>query len=515
MALLGLLRRVGVFLFFLLLVRETAGTSADGTPTMSPTVQAAGNETLEFPSCRGDEKFDERVTDFFFREGCLLRRNSHAGDACPVDTINAFMSNFVDAVRFESIFLDVASVLLFICIGCAGGIPNPANGIAGLLLFVAWMFMLLLQWFAMFSSTLMVVFAFFSMRSQYEHCLVDMSNGYKLIGVVAGLTFPLQPVFLAKQAVMLVYFLLMIQGLKVWRAMFQGGDDMDSGSASISFWASLCSMDGALAVYLGAFLLFNGAFVVAWLLSLSVTVGLVFFIPLTLVIAAVVIAIVGLLFAFAAYVIGDADFKESIFIVRLPMESLKSMVGWIGVFNQENSGDKAGTFGNPILACIALMALSPLVVYSTWLMMFIYAGNPTHEVMDLLALEYKHCFAMFRGVRFQLPSFEFSLTNAFGALSGFADLTSFAQFDPSHFVGASLALTALNLLISLIKPLLCGLSAALGAFGMTASQAANIPLAVVAVCEVDEIEEIRKFVAKAETELAVSSAKEVELSVGA
>jgi len=286
-------------------------------------------------------------------------------------------------------------------------------------------------------------------------------------------------------------------------------------------------MDGALAVYLGAFLLFNGAFVVAWLLSLSFTVGLVFFLPLTLVIAAVVIAIVGLLFAFAAYVIGDTDFKKSIFIVRLPMESLKSMVGWIAAFNQERGTAKAFTFGFPILVCIALMSLSPLVVYSTWLMMFIYAGNPTHEVMDLLALEYKHCFAVFRGVRFQLPSFEFSLTDAFGALSGFADLTSFAMFDPSHFMDASLALTALNLLISLIKPLLCGLSAALGAFGMTASQAANIPLAVV-VCDHEKLNKIRGFVAKAETELAEAkepkkkkkkheladaSPKEVELTI--
>ena len=191
-------------------------------------------------------------------------------------------------------------------------------------------------------------------------------------------------------------------------------------------------------------------------------------------------------------------------------------------------GEVTGIIFFFILICIALMSLSPMVVYSTWLMMFIYAGNPTHEVMDLLALEYKHCFAVFRGVRFQLPSFEFSLTDAFGALSGFADLTSFAMFDPSHFMDASLALTALNLLISLIKPLLCGLSAALGAFGMTASQAANIPLAVVSVCDFEKLAEIRKFVDKAETELAeaeeakekkhelaVESSKEVELSVGA
>ena len=126
MAILGPLRRAGVALFFFVLVREAAGTSADGTPTMSPTVEAAGNETIEFPSCRGDEKFDERVTALFFREGCLLRRESHAGDVCPVDTISEFMSSFVDAVRFESIWLDIASVLLFTCVGCAGGIPNPA-----------------------------------------------------------------------------------------------------------------------------------------------------------------------------------------------------------------------------------------------------------------------------------------------------------------------------------------------------------------------------------------------------
>ena len=63
------------------------------------------------------------------------------------------------------------------------------------------------------------------MRSQYWHCLVEISNGDKLIDVVAGLTFPLQPVFLAKQAVMMVYLLLMFQGYKVWLAMVEGKDD--------------------------------------------------------------------------------------------------------------------------------------------------------------------------------------------------------------------------------------------------------------------------------------------------
>ena len=52
-------------------------------------------------------------------------------------------------------------------------------------------------------------------------------------------------------------------------------------------------------VYLVAFVVFNGAFVILWLFSLSWTVGLVFFIPLTLTIVAVTLAIVGLLFGFA------------------------------------------------------------------------------------------------------------------------------------------------------------------------------------------------------------------------
>ena len=119
--------------------------------------------------------------------------------------------------------------------------------------------------------------------------------------------------------------------------------------------------------------------------------------------------------------------------------------------------------------------------------MFIYAGNPTHKVMDLLALEYEHCFAVFRGVNFQLSSFDFRLDyDTLVALSELADLTRFAELDPSHIMEMSLALTALNFLISLVKPLLCALSTAFGAFGMTASQAANIPLAVLTACEIDE-----------------------------
>ena len=138
-----------------------------------------------------------------------------------------------------------------------------------------------------------------------------------------------------------------------------------------------------------------------------------------------------------------------------------------------------------------------MVVYSTWLMMFIYAGNPTDQVMDLVAVEYRHCFAVFRGVDFQLPSFDFNLADAFAALSGFSDLTRFAHFDPSHFMEASLALTALNFLIGLLKPLLCGVSAGLGAFGMAASHAANIPIAEVTACG-DALTLITEFVTAAE-----------------
>ena len=63
---------------------------------------------------------------------------------------------------------------------------------------------------------------------------------------------------------------------------------------------------------------------------------------------------------------------------------------------------------------------------------------------------------------------------------------------------------------------------------MTASQAANVPLAVVAACDDQKLGGIREFVEKAETEfaeaeeaktkkdeLAVASPKEVELTVGA
>ena len=41
MAILGPLRRAGVALFFFVLVREAAGTSADGTPMMSPPLPKA------------------------------------------------------------------------------------------------------------------------------------------------------------------------------------------------------------------------------------------------------------------------------------------------------------------------------------------------------------------------------------------------------------------------------------------------------------------------------------------
>jgi len=271
---------------------------------------------------------------------------------------------------------------------------------------------------------------------------------------------------------------------------------------------------------------FNLIFAILWVLSMSWTVALTFFLPLTLCIAVFVAAVLGLL-VLVERRIGAIDLEGRGEIVRVPVDSLRGMIGWAG--NATEGFDNYFTF--PILICIVAMALSPLVIYGTWTMMFIYAGNSTDEVMDLLALEYKHCFAVFLGARFRMPSFDFSLSDAFDAFSAFSDLTSFANFDPSHFMESSSALTALNFLISLIKPLICVISTGFAVFGMTASVAANIPVSIVAAGEADNVTNVVKLILdsqqadgttttngdsptqKQEGEVAVASSTDVELTV--
>ena len=259
---------------------------------------------------------------------------------------------------------------------------------------------------------------------------------------------------------------------------------------------------------------------------MSWTVALTFFLPLTLCIAVFVAAVLGLL-VLVERRIGAIDLEGRGKIVRVPVESLRGMIGWAG--NATEGDDNYFTF--PILICIVAMTLSPLVIYGTWTMMFIYAGNSTDEVMDLLALEYKHCFAVFLGARFRMPSFDFSLSDAFDAFSAFSDLTSFANFDPSHFMESSSALTALNFLISLIKPLICVISTGFAVFGMTASVAANIPVSIVAAGKADNVTNVVKLILdsqqadgttttngdsptqKQEGDVAVASSTDVELTV--
>ena len=77
------------------------------------------------------------------------------------------------------------------------------------------MFAMALQFSIMLRSLFMVPVAYFSIHTQYKDCMVEMSGGNNLLGVIVGISFPFLPFFVAKQAIMLAYDNLLGQGFKV------------------------------------------------------------------------------------------------------------------------------------------------------------------------------------------------------------------------------------------------------------------------------------------------------------
>ena len=249
------------------------------------------------------------------------------------------------------------------------------------------------------------------------------------------------------------------------------------------------------------------------MLSLSVLIGIVFYTPLLLCVAGPFALLCAIAFLIEK-TIGTCDLERRGSIVRLTLETLKSALAWAsketfgyGVDEEENRNmKKSEGLAVGIMAMVFLMLIAPLIIYSTWTMMFIYAGSSTSGVMDFIALTYKHCIGVFLGLEFQLPSLSFSLGSAIGAMRAYSDFTRFASFDPSHFLESSLGLTALSFLVSLIKPLICLIAGGFLFFGFAASQVANLPVVVVA--EKKYLRGIMQFIT---TEQEMIANKEVEM----
>ena len=125
------------------------------------------------------------------------------------------------------------------------------------------------------------------------------------------------------------------------------------------------------------------------------------------------------------------------------------------------------------------VALSPFVVFGTWVAAYSYADHSPAEVVLLVRRIYRFVFACVHGFKFQLPSFDFSLDSVHDAIGTLvATATNFSLYMPSDFIIASRALTTVNFMLSLLKPLINGIASLLAAGECIAST--NISFADIA-----------------------------------
>ena len=282
--------------------------------------------------------------------------------------------------------------------GTAAGLSIAAGGAAGhvgdktisyrrtgKVLWGLWMTMMSLQWLLMATSLLMVLITFFCMRSQYQP-LHDRDQQWLQVPRCSCLVYPSLSTRCCSQATdhALLRDSIPRQGGVLYGALTRTNVDC---------------MDRLAVAYSVAFLCANGLFLLLWAVSLSWLMGIVFFLPLALSVGVGVrvVIVAGSVICMRKLVedgLRSASLPERVksFFLR----PLNALIGWV---DKERGGGRQGLFGVYCAAAVATV-LSPLIVYSTWAMFFIYAGNSTSDVMTLLKLAYEHAFGTFINVRF-------------------------------------------------------------------------------------------------------------------
>ena len=112
------------------------------------------------------------------------------------------------------------------------------------------------------------------------------------------------------------------------------------------------------------------------------------------------------------------------------------------------------------------LALSPFIVYGTWLAAYVYAHHSPEENMALVRHAYEFTFGCFTDGRFVLPSVSFDIQNIGAAFLQVAE--AFRRLDKLgavEYMKVSLACTLISFMLSIIKTLACVAGSALYALG--------------------------------------------------
>ena len=267
-----------------------------------------------------------------------------------------------------------------------------------------------------------------------------------MIDVVSLGTFVFQPVVLFKLILFFIYWVALLEGVKVYYA----SRDISTAADEVAWWAFFLTTIVPSCGFCA--LLF--AFSCSWLFGL-------FF-----------LAIVCFAMLFHAFI------QQTMLKVHESCENTvweRKLCGCLGIDWIRQSIVSMTWFANldgdpslvlAIFTSYIPLALSPFIVYGTWLAAYVYAHHSPEENMALVRHAYEFTFGCFTDGRFVLPSVSFDIQNIGAAFLQLAE--AFRRLDKLgavEYMKVSLACTLISFMLSIIKTLACVAGSALYALG--------------------------------------------------
>ena len=424
-------------------------------------------------------EFAANIAKLFFDEQCVANMHNDTFE-CPVKTVNLFVEDFIDGLRFESGVVTFIGMIALSMLMQVGGIPT-ARGCMGTFLWGIYTTGLIMQWLAQLGSLIMITAAYMRVRDVFGPCMQPWKYGMNLLNVIALAVFPFMPIVLTKLSLMMITFAGITEAVKVYygskriktgkayRLLFCRGVQIDEKRSSKEHREIDAAMLGN---YLVLFVVLPCGFsALMWLLSMSWIFAIVFFVPIALACALLYLAILTVLRLGANCVMASES-------KRVAITTLRSML-WFAARTTtadeevrfvDGTGIPGNVFTHTLLFAMTVLLLAPLINFGTWLAVYIYRGNSTDENIQALAEIYLFTFEVFRTAKFALPawpaiSIDPTQLGGLGmlALMYLTDLAAAASFDAAHFLEGARALLVLNFLLSLVKTGIAVVAAVLSA----------------------------------------------------
>ena len=430
----------------------------------------ARSSSAQGDTCNSTGPVRHGVYEYFYQD-CGSIALVDGSMICGQEVVNDVLSEVVGGIGFEATFGDSICVLILSMMLQIGGIPTPTERVTRIL-YTCWMLVVVVQWLFMLLSLLSIAAAYWKMREILTDCAVQWNNEYAIMDVIAMPSFVFQPAVLSKLMVMMIYWAGLIEGVKVWCA----ANRTKPKKKQFLCWGKVVPVDEALlwryVLYImGPLVLYSLA---CSLCSMAIAFGIVFFLPMALFLMASYLVIFVLLYKLCFWIEEIQEKRVKSDGVRgysWSLDVMHSMVWW----TMPPNGVK-GTFQATIWLATALYALSPLVIYGTWMAAFVYAGNTTADNMQLIRDAYSFAFAWFGGADRNLLSFEFRLTRLIEARDVLLNvMDNFALQEPAVFITTARAFTLFVFVLAFVKPLINVLLYALAVYDLGPSRNAHFP----------------------------------------